>query len=105
MTGDPCTNSWYGVDCTSGIVGGLRLDTNNLIGTLPTDVEDLTGLTVLRLDNNPSVTGTIPSELGTLPALEYFYGNSNAFSGCAPSFPPHPLFSCSHTSHCDTHSN
>lgn len=34
--GCPCTNDWYGVDCKDGEVVKLKLNGNNLDGSIPT---------------------------------------------------------------------
>ncbi len=48
--GAPC--NWYGVECRGTQVTGLRLQQNNLDGTLPAALADLDALAVLRLENN-----------------------------------------------------
>lgn len=87
LSGDPCTDGWFGVVCTGGAeqhVQELHLSANNLVGTLP-DLSALTSLTKFNVENN-SLTGSL-STLATLPALQGFWGNNNQFSGFLPDLP------------------
>jgi len=60
--GDPCTNSWFGVTCNGGntSVEILELLFNNLVGTLPSALGDLSNLKELNLLAN-QLTGGIPA--------------------------------------------
>jgi hypothetical protein len=76
----PC--SWYGVGCTDGHVSFLALTGNNLGGTLPTELRDLTQLSILGLGGN-RISGTIPDVLGDVPLTQLFlFGNQ--LSGSLP---------------------
>jgi len=89
----PC--QWYGVTCSSRIVGsdtvtnvtGLDLWDNNLAGTIPPAIGDLSELSSLDLSYN-LLTGNIPPELGYLNKLEELWlsgdGDSNRLSGPIP---------------------
>ena len=68
----------------TSVKGYLRLDGNNLIGTIHTEIGALTSLRSLRLDDN-LLSGTIPSEIGSLARLQVLdlSGNSN-LSGMLP---------------------
>ncbi|MDH5606049.1 MAG: hypothetical protein OEY93_04110 [Anaerolineae bacterium] len=81
---DPCT--WYGVTCdtTTKRVTKLILFNNNLNGTLPASIGDLTELTELTLDNNLSLGGTIPASIGNLVNLQYLYLSRDSFTGSIP---------------------
>ena len=57
-------------DHGDGRVTKLTLGKNNLVGTLPAELGDLTSLTDLQLFGNPSLTGTIPASLGNLVSLQ-----------------------------------
>ena len=76
--------SWYGVTCSGDNLTGLNLASNNLVGTIPSELGDLTTLTSLDLSRN-TLTGSIPTELGNLTSLEYLYLNYNQLTGAIPS--------------------
>ncbi|MDR3575869.1 MAG: hypothetical protein P4L50_18560 [Anaerolineaceae bacterium] len=81
VTNTPC--SWPGVTCSSGHVTSLNLHNNNLKGTLPIQLGNLTGLQVLDLDTN-HLSGSIPTQLGNLTDLHEIVLNNNQFSGSIP---------------------
>ena len=55
-----------------GRVETLWLDFNNLVGSLPSALWNLTDLTQLFLGGNPMLTGSIPAQVGNLSKLESF---------------------------------
>lgn len=64
----PC--GWYGVSCDgTGRVISLLLPSNDLKGTLPTSVGNLSQLTHLDLRSNELLAGTFPASLGNLSQL------------------------------------
>jgi len=76
--------SWYGVDTDAeGLVTGLVLDDNNLTGTLPALLANLTELRRLVLNGN-SLSGRIPPELGNLDKLTMLNLRGNALEGSIP---------------------
>ncbi len=77
-------DNWYGVIVMNGDVVGLRLNSNNLSGTIPSALGKLTKLQQLFLQKN-SLHGTIPADIGNLLYLEYFYLNENQLTGSIPS--------------------
>ncbi len=81
--GDPCDNSWYGVSCTGTLVTWLNLASNQLTGTIPTEIGSLTNLTSLNLGSN-QLTGTIPAEIGSLTNLASLRLSGNQFTGAIP---------------------
>ena len=81
VTDTPC--SWYGVGCDSGHVWSVSLNSNNLTGTIPADLEDLQELIDLTLNDN-ELTGTIPTQLGNLSDLETLNMYGNDLSGGIP---------------------
>tara|TARA_R110002050_G_scaffold49752_6_gene115348 strand:+ start:3081 stop:3767 length:687 start_codon:yes stop_codon:yes gene_type:complete len=86
-TGDPCTLNWYGIDCDcpgKSHINGVNLWENNLDGTLPSTIGQLTQLLYLHLWSN-ALHGTIPSEVGTISTLLHLYVNSNMMRGELPS--------------------
>ncbi|MCB0036633.1 MAG: fibronectin type III domain-containing protein, partial [Anaerolineales bacterium] len=78
---DPCT--WYGVGCANGHVTNLSLSNNNLRGSLPTDLNDLTALESFFASGN-RLYGEIPAALGELTQLQKLYLQSNWLSGEIP---------------------
>lgn len=76
---------WHGVTVNGqGQVTHLSLRNNNLSGSLPAALGELTSLEVLSLDRN-SLTGGLPSELGNLSNLTRLALNRNQLSGSIPS--------------------
>ena len=75
---------WYGVVADrTGLVLTLRLRGNNLTGSIPSGLGDLTNLRGLNLDGN-ELTGSIPSELGHLTNLVHLALGWNALTGPIP---------------------
>ena len=81
---DSAFNSWYGVTATGDTVTRIILPLNNLIGTIPSELEDLGSLEQLNLRAN-ELTGTILSELGNLSHLTHLNLYVNKLSGTIPS--------------------
>jgi Leucine-rich repeat (LRR) protein len=76
-------NTWYGVTLSGGRVSSLVLNSNNLNGTLPPELGNLTHLAVLQLQNN-SIDGTIPAEIGEIDSLGDLRLNNNQLTGAIP---------------------
>ena len=82
---DAPISTWYGVTAdVSGRVIELVLWFNNLSGTIPPELSDLTALTKLDFSGN-QLSGTIPAELSNLTALTYLSLGGNQLSGTIPS--------------------
>ena len=81
--GTECT--WFGVTCNGAgdTVTGIDLNTNNLTGSLPATLNNLTGLVTFYAYNN-LLTGSIPSLTG-LTNLAYFSVGNNQLTGTIPS--------------------
>ncbi len=80
---DPC--SWHGVVCNQiKRVSELNLGLNNLSGTLPSSIVNLTYLTKLSLYSNQFPLGPIPSFLGNIPLLQNLDLGNNRFNGTIP---------------------
>ena len=78
-------DEWFGVIADDqGRVMRLRLASNNLQGTLPGALGNLSNLETLRLDGN-SLSGLIPPEIGKLSSLETLSLGSNNLEGPIPS--------------------
>ena len=81
---DAPLGDWYGVATdASGKVSEVRLGGNNLSGSIPPELGNLTNLTWLLLNAN-SLSGSIPPELGSLAKLWVLYLNSNDLAGAIP---------------------
>lgn len=77
-----CT--WYGVNCNSaGRVRTLVLWNNNLVGTIPPEIGDLSSLTNLELRSN-HLYGSLPPEFGQLTNLIELALDRNHLSGAIP---------------------
>jgi Leucine-rich repeat (LRR) protein len=75
--------SWFGITLSGSNVDRVLLQNNNLDGTLPVEIGDLTNLTMLNLSGN-LLTGGIPIEIGTLTQLTIFDLSDNQLSGALP---------------------
>ncbi len=76
--------SWFGVSVPSpGYVSALVLTSNNLAGSIPPEIENLSQLQILRLYNN-QLTGAIPTELGNLSQLTRIELGQNQLTGVIP---------------------
>ncbi|MBI3585697.1 MAG: hypothetical protein HY088_01040 [Ignavibacteriales bacterium] len=95
----------YGVAVRSGRVVSIDLPANNLIGTLPQGLENLTALRKLNLSgknyhhdmqvqphsqslerfNANRISGQIPTNIGQLTALEFLDLSNNLLNGTIPS--------------------
>lgn len=76
---------WHGVVCdaTQSTVLELRLASNGLAGTIPSELAELSGLRVLDLRSN-ALEGPIPAELGRASRLEVLDLAYNGLSGEIP---------------------
>lgn len=82
-TADPC--QWQWVSCTRGRVRKLKLEFNNLNGTLPSSIGSLDAgtLTYLSVHHN-ALQGTLPPSIASLTSLKTLYAANNAFTGILP---------------------
>ena len=81
---DEPLGQWFGVTTDSaGRVTDLRLDTNELSGTIPDQLGNLTSLETLILVTN-ELSGTIPDQLGNLTSLKRLSLGDNQLSGTIP---------------------
>jgi len=82
LTSDtPC--AWSGIDCEGGHVSHIQLLYNELAGTLPPELGDLSHLRVLSLWVN-QLYGPIPAELGSLSELVSLDLSGNQLAGPVP---------------------
>jgi Leucine-rich repeat (LRR) protein len=76
-------STWHGVTVVNQRVTTIDLSQNNLSGTIPTLIANLTALVNLNLYNN-SITGSIPHEIGSLSSLQFLSLSGNQLSGSIP---------------------
>ena len=81
LPGTEC--NWYGVVCTGDSVTALSLYDNQLTGSIPAELGNLTNLQYLSLYDN-QLTGSIPAELGNLTNLQYLSLYGNQLTGSIP---------------------
>jgi Leucine-rich repeat (LRR) protein len=76
--------SWYGVGIKDGHVISIALPGNNLTGSLPTELGNLSRLETLNLQFN-AITGSIPANINNLRNLKALNLQGNQLSGTIPS--------------------
>ena len=81
LTGTPDT--WNGISITDSRVTSISLGTNNLVGSVPSEIANLTQLENLQLHEN-SLTDTIPAALWELPLLGSVSLYTNQLTGTLP---------------------
>ena len=76
-------STWNGVTVTGNRVSGINLSANNLVGTIPSSIGNLSSLTQLQLFDN-QLSGSIPMQIGSLLNLVTLGLENNQFSGVIP---------------------
>lgn len=76
-------STWFGVVISSCHVTNLNLTNNQLAGTLPPELGDLTQLVTLDLSNN-TLTGSLPNTISNLVSLSSLQLYNNQLSGPLP---------------------
>ena len=93
VTINPCLSFWQGIACYGTChVKMIELIDLNLDGTLPESIGLFPHLTTLWIAQNDQLTGTIPSTVGNLTNLQLLDLYSNALTGTVPL----SLFNLSH---------
>jgi len=76
--------TWHGVTLnTDGCLSVLDLNSNNLTGSIPTDIGELQDCVYLNLSLN-QLSGTIPNTIGNLQNLGFLNLRTNQLSGAIP---------------------
>ena len=78
-------SEWYGVNLSDDkcSVKEINLPNNNLVGSIPAILSELSNLTTLNLNGN-QLTGAIPNIFLDMPELEFLLLNDNFLTGCYP---------------------
>lgn len=74
-------DTWEGIVVSGDRVIDIRLDQNNLNGTLPSSFASLDGLINLNFNINPGLEGEIFNFLASFPNLQIAYGHDCNFTG------------------------
>ncbi|RFN57930.1 leucine-rich repeat domain-containing protein [Marixanthomonas ophiurae] len=77
-------SEWQGVTLENDKVIGITLLFNNLEGTIPSSIENLTSLETLELSFN-KISGELPTTMGNLSNLKVLAFNGNHLTGTIPS--------------------
>ena len=80
---DVPVSTWYGVTVSGDRVSQIGLHNNNLVGTIPPEIYNLTNLNWLQLSLN-QLSGSIPTEIGNLINLTSLNLSNNQLSGSIP---------------------
>ncbi len=78
-------SNWYGVSVAGGRVNHLILDSNNLVGPLPSTMGNLSGLTEVSMYQN-QLNDSIPTSFASLTNLTNLVLSDNLLIGSIPSF-------------------
>jgi Leucine-rich repeat (LRR) protein len=76
-------NTWSGITVTNGRVARIYMQGNNLVGSLPASLEKLDALLRLSLTFN-QLSGSIPPEMGNMTSLQYLFLGDNNLTGSIP---------------------
>jgi Leucine-rich repeat (LRR) protein len=77
-------STWFGVTVTGSRVTQLTLELDELTGSLPASIGNLTELTYLDFYHN-NLTGNLPASIGNLTKLTQLHLEVNFFTGSIPS--------------------
>jgi gliding motility-associated-like protein/uncharacterized delta-60 repeat protein len=81
-------STWHGITITGCNVTRIDLGGNNMLGSLPAEIGNLTSLTHLNLGQNGISTnvlsGAIPASIGNLTNLQVLYLSAKQLSGLLP---------------------
>ncbi|SKC85116.1 RHS repeat-associated core domain-containing protein [Ohtaekwangia koreensis] len=77
--------TWYGVTVTNGDISKIVLPSNKLTGTIPSEIGSLQAMNTLNMYNNLGITGSIPTSIGQVSALQFIYLYTCNLTGTIPS--------------------
>jgi Leucine-rich repeat (LRR) protein len=84
---DGSVDTWYGVTVSGFRVTGIELITNGVTGVLPTQLGDLTELTILSIAGSKGgggITGSLPPSISNLVNLAHFELSGNTIATLPP---------------------
>ena len=93
-------STWSGVTVVNNKVVALSLINNNLNGSIPASIGQLTDLATLNLHNN-NLSGAVPNSLGTIKTLKSLNISLNQLQGLLPT----TLVDLSNLEHLDIYFN
>ena len=76
--------AWFGITCNGTAVTDIRLNGNNLVGTIPPVIANLSTLEALRLNDNGGLIGPVPAFLSRLSRLKRLDLEGNSHTGKLP---------------------
>ena len=77
-------DTWFGVAVVNDTVYAVTLSFNNMMGSLPTDLDQFTGIETLSIYGNP-ITGSIPPSIGNITSLRVLDLRHNQLNDSLPS--------------------
>lgn len=77
-------STWYGVTVEGDRVTELIINSNNLSGTLPEELGQLTALQSLGMSNDSQLTGVLPESLFQITTLKWFGIGNCSLTGTIP---------------------
>lgn len=85
---NPCDAPiWFGISCITGpicAITSLQFDNINMIGRLSDSFGNLVNMTILQVNNNVNLKGSLPASIAKMTNLNYISFNNNGFTGTLP---------------------
>jgi hypothetical protein len=78
-------DNWFGIKIESGFVSMITIADNNLTGSIPSQIGNLTFLKHIAIANEKGLTGSIPIQIQNLTVLEVLFLANNNLNGVIPS--------------------
>ena len=83
---DPCTEMWHGIQCFEGNISLISLSDCNISGSLPSQIGDLHAINTMTLSYN-QIGGAIPSSFENLTLLSFLDMSYCFLTGHIPTLP------------------